>query len=55
MKNTCISCVHYDGELCTKDLNNLDYGLVNETMYKEPFDTCEDHEDYFDREGEDDE
>ena len=42
--NRCISCMHYDGQLCTKDLNNLDYDYVIDTMYKAPFDTCEDYE-----------
>ena len=46
----CISCTYYDGEICTKDLNNLDYDYVIDTMYKAPFDTCEDYEEYFDYE-----
>ena len=42
--NTCISCRFYDGSICTKDLNNLDYDYVIDTMYKAPFETCEDYE-----------
>ena len=48
MKNgrTCNHCIHYDGEICTRDLNNLDYSYETEGMYRAPFDTCEDFEDF---------
>lgn len=49
----CVSCIHYDGSICTKDLNNLDYDYVIDTMYKAPFDTCEDYEEDLDYEEED--
>ena len=49
MKNgrTCNHCIHYDGEICTRDLNNLDYSYKTEGMYRAPFDTCEDFEEYY--------
>lgn len=52
--NRCAQCRFYDGEICTKDLNNLNYDYVIDTMYKAPFDTCEDFEEDFDREGDED-
>ena len=48
--NRCISCRFYDGNICTKDLNNLDYDYVIDTIYKAPFDTCEDYEEDLDYE-----
>lgn len=50
--NRCIQCKHYDGEICTKDLNNLDYDYPTESLYKAPFDTCEDFEEYFEEDDE---
>lgn len=44
MRNACVNCIHFDGTICTKDLNNLDYSYVNDTMYKSDDDCCEDHE-----------
>lgn len=49
--NRCVSCRFYDGDICTKDLNNLDYDYVIDTMYKAPFDTCEDYEEDLEYEG----
>ena len=49
----CISCIHYDGSICTKDLNNLDYSYVIDTMYKAPNDTCKEYEEDTEYEEED--
>ncbi len=40
----CIQCKYYDGEICTLELNNLNYDYVTEAMYKAPHDTCDDFE-----------
>ena len=53
--NRCVSCRYYDGQICTKDLNNLNYDYVIDTMYKAPFDTCEDYEEDVEFYEEDDE
>lgn len=42
--NTCASCIHYDGTICTVELNNLDYSWKNEGMHRHPSDTCDDYE-----------
>ena len=52
--NRCISCRYYDGQLCTNELNNLNYDYASEYMYKAPFDTCEEYEEDIE-EAEDDE
>ena len=38
----CSNCVFWDGTYCTKELNNMDYSLATDDMYREPGDTCED-------------
>ena len=53
MRNTCITCKYYDGEICNKEIDFDNYN--EEDLYKAPFDSCEDHEEEFDREGEDEE
>ena len=54
MRNTCITCKYYDGEICNKDID-MDEVYDENELYKAPFDSCEDHEEEFDREGEDEE
>ena len=51
--NHCATCIHYDGTICTKDLNNLDYSYVIDTMYKKPFDSCDGYEKDYDASEED--
>ena len=44
---TCVSCVYYDGEICTKDIEEIDINVPVEEFYRAPFDTCDEHEEYF--------
>ena len=43
---TCEHCFHWDGEICTRELNNLDYSWKTDGMYRAPFDSCEDFEEW---------
>ena len=47
---TCANCIHYDGEICTKDIDSLN--LDEDPIYKSPFDSCDDFEAYFEEEDE---